>query len=149
MKIAVFKKPDGSLSYRTPVWPMLEKETEAEYFDRTEARERQAGSVLPDWVRVTIIDTADLPQHHGFRNAMTYDGSIKADMGKARELHRDHMRDARAPLLAALDIKQLRGEDVEAEKQALRDVTSDPSIDSAKTLEELKAVWPDTMNNFK
>ena len=65
------------------------------------------------------------------------------------------MRRARAPLLAAKDAEythaDARGDAVakariEAERQALRDVTADPAIEAAKTPEELKAVWPEVLS---
>jgi|GEM_PF-1089096 len=92
------------------------------------------------------------PADRTFRNAWVLDGDkIGHDMGKAREIHRERMRAARAPKLAALDVDYQRadeggkGEDkarIAAKKQALRDVTKDPAIDAATTPEQLKAVWP-------
>ncbi len=75
--------------------------------------------------------------------------TISVDMNKARAIHRDRMRAARAPKLTALDVAFQRaletGSDtsiIVAQKQALRDVTSDPAIEAAQTPEELKAIWP-------
>lgn len=95
--------------------------------------------------QVCVGHSVDVPSDRTFRNAWTWNGKVDHDMEKCRAIHRDRMRAARAPKLAALDIKQLRGEDVEAEKAALRDVTADPAIDAAKTPEELKAVWPEAL----
>lgn len=82
-----------------------------------------------------------------YRDALKDAGvSLSHDMPKAREIHRKKMRDAREPKLAALDVEQLRGRNVEAQKQALRDVTSDPRIDAATTVEELKAAWPEILS---
>lgn len=79
--------------------------------------------------------------------------SITIDMTKARDIQRDRMRAARAPKLASLDIAFQRAletgadtSDIVAQKQALRDVTSDPAIEAAETPEALKAVWPDILN---
>ena len=78
---------------------------------------------------------------------------ITINMAKARNIHREKMRAARTPLLAALDIAFQRALEqnantatIVAQKQALRDVTSDPAIEAAQTVEELKAVWPDILN---
>ena len=75
--------------------------------------------------------------------------TISVDMNKARAIHRDRIRSARAPKLTALDVAFQRaleaGSDtsvIVAQKQALRDVTSDPAIEAAQTPEELKAIWP-------
>lgn len=95
---------------------------------------------------VSAEEVNSIPADRTFRGAWTASGSsVSVDMGKARDIHRNRMREARAPKLTALDIEQLRGRDVEAAKQVLRDVTSDPAIDSASTPEALKAVWPDVL----
>lgn len=77
------------------------------------------------------------------------DGALVADMSIARELWKERLRVARIPKLAALDVAFQRaletGADtsiIVAQKQALRDVTSDPAIEAAQTPEELKAIWP-------
>lgn len=86
--------------------------------------------------------SVEVPSDRTFRNAWCWTGKVDHDMEKCRAIHRDRLRVARAPKLAALDVAQLRGQDVEAEKTALREVTADPAIEAAKTPEELKAVWP-------
>jgi hypothetical protein len=77
---------------------------------------------------------------------------ITIDMEKARDIHRDKMRVARAPLLTTLDVAFQRALEqnantatIVAQKQALRDVTSDPAIEAAQTVDQLKAVWPDIL----
>lgn len=78
---------------------------------------------------------------------------ITIDMTKARNIHRDRMRAARAPKLAALDVAFQRaletgGDTVSivAQKQALRNVTANPEIEAAQTPDDLKKVWPDLLN---
>lgn len=73
---------------------------------------------------------------------------IKIDMAKAREIHKTKIRDARAPLLAELDVQFQRAletgastTDIVAKKQALRDAPADDLIISASTEAELKAQW--------
>lgn len=77
---------------------------------------------------------------------------ITVNMAKARDIHRAKMRDAREPLFAALDVAYQRaietGTDtsaIVAKKQALRDVTGDPAIEAAQTINELKNIWPDVL----
>lgn len=77
---------------------------------------------------------------------------ITINMAKAREIHRAKMREAREPLFAKLDIAYQRATEtgadtsaIVAQKQALRDVTTNPAIEAAQTTEELKAVWPDCL----
>ena len=82
-------------------------------------------------------------------------------MDKAREVHKNRLREMRAPLLEALDIEMNNAvlaelasgsgkatqtyDGLEARTQALRDVTIDPRIESAKTPDELKVIIPNAL----
>jgi len=75
---------------------------------------------------------------------------INVNMTKARDIHRDKVREARKPLLEAKDVAFMRAVEaqdtdtqttVAAEKQALRDATAAAAIDAAATPDELKAAW--------
>ena len=70
------------------------------------------------------------------------------DMAKAKEIHKTNIREARTPLLNALDIEFQQAQetsssttDIVAKKQALRDAPADSAIDAATTTDELKAQW--------
>ena len=70
------------------------------------------------------------------------------DMAKAREIHKNKIRDARAPKLAELDIEFQKAQetsaditDIVAKKQALRDAPAASAIESATTTDELKSQW--------
>ena len=70
------------------------------------------------------------------------------NIAKAKEIHKTNIREARTPLLTALDIdfqKALETSasttDIVAKKQALRDAPADSAIDAATTTDELKAQW--------
>tara|TARA_R100001440_G_scaffold20473_2_gene34162 strand:+ start:1935 stop:2195 length:261 start_codon:yes stop_codon:yes gene_type:complete len=70
------------------------------------------------------------------------------DMAKAREIHKTNIREARTPLLAALDVDFQKAQetsasttDIVAKKQALRDAPADSAIASATTEVELKSQW--------
>ena len=126
--------------------------------------ERSLGKSLTDAeyreiVRSTVpagVQSVALPDgaahDRTFRNAWTLNGStIECDMVKARDIHRDRLRKARAPLLAELDIEYQRADesgdnekkrDIARRKQALRDVTADPDIEAADTPAALKLVMP-------
>ena len=76
---------------------------------------------------------------------------ITVNMDKAREIKKDQIREARKPMLEALDVAYMRAVEsgdttqqaqIAAEKQALRDATADPAISAANTPEELAAVDP-------
>jgi hypothetical protein len=99
-----------------------------------------------------VIDPADVPTDRTFRNAWRDTGkAITVDMAQARDIHRDHLRQLRDPLMAALDVAYLRADEagdvtakkaISVRKQALRDATKHPGIDSAKTPGELNAIIP-------
>ena len=70
------------------------------------------------------------------------------DMAKAREIHKTKIRNARTPLLAALDIEFQKAQetsasttDIVAKKQALRDAPADSGIAAASDAAALKAQW--------
>lgn len=80
--------------------------------------------------------------------------TIVINMTKAREIKRDIFRKERAPILADLDVQYMRAieagntplqQEIAQKKQALRDVTQDPAIESAVTPEELKAFVPEAL----
>lgn len=101
------------------------------------------------------IDAEDVPADRTFREAWRDGGAaIEHDMPACRAIWKEKMRQARKPLLSDLDVAYQRADEagdsqekqnVALEKQALRDVTSDPAIEAAATVEELKAVWPDIL----
>lgn len=107
---------------------------------------------LPEGVSHTVIDAADLPADRTFRKAWAArDGAVEVDMGRARDVWRDHIRRRRKGLLEALDIDAVRADEagdgqakakVVERKKRLRDATADPRIEDAKTPEELTAVDP-------
>ena len=73
---------------------------------------------------------------------------IKIDMAKAKEIHKNNIRNARTPKLAELDIEFQKAletgsstTDIVAKKQALRDAPADSGIDSATDEAGLKAQW--------
>ena len=70
------------------------------------------------------------------------------DMAKAREIHKDKLRLARAPKLAELDVEFQKAleagsstTDIVAKKQALRDAPADSGIAAANSADALKAQW--------
>lgn len=80
---------------------------------------------------------------------------IVVDMAKAVEIQKEKMRTTREPLLSALDVQFMRAIETEnkalqleitAKKQALRDVTNHPDFNRARTLEQLKRVWPEVLD---
>ncbi len=70
------------------------------------------------------------------------------DMAKAKEIHKNKIREARTPLLEALDIEFQKAQETSADtsaivakKNALRDAPADSAIDAATDEAGLKAQW--------
>ena len=92
--------------------------------------------------------TVTVPSTRDFRGAWTLSGSvISEDLTKAKEIFADKVREARTPLLEALDTDYMKALEasadttqIVADKQALRDAPT--AGDSATTIAELKAAWP-------
>ena len=73
---------------------------------------------------------------------------ITVNMTKARDIHREKVREARNPKLTEKDVEFQRalesGADttaIVAAKQALRDAPAAAAIEAATTPDELKAAW--------
>ena len=136
----------GRLNEETGLFELSDEAYRAHVIERSIPPEASAVAELPDdW---------QPPEDRTFRNAWTMgqEGAVDINMEKAREVWRNRMRKARAPLLAALDVEMSRAfkdasqqEEIEARRQALRDVTDDPALEAAKTPEELRLVWPEAL----
>lgn len=90
-----------------------------------------------------VIEESEVPKDRTFRNAWGYD--LKVDMTKARVLHMNEIRKQRAKALEKLDLETMKGRDVQAEKQKLRDLPQTFDLSKATTPEELKALWPEEL----
>ena len=73
---------------------------------------------------------------------------IKIDLAKAKNMHKERIRAARAPLFTDLDVQYLRATETSADtsaivakKQELRDATAAAAIDNATNEDELVAQW--------
>jgi len=92
--------------------------------------------------------TATVSANRDFRDAWVLNGSvISEDLTKAKEIFADKVREARKPLLKALDADFMKAQEtgadtaaIVASKQALRDAPT--AGDSATSIAELKAAWP-------
>ena len=70
------------------------------------------------------------------------------NMAKAREIHKNNIRNARTSKLAELDIEFQKAQETEADttaivakKNALRDAPADTAIENASSTTELKSQW--------
>lgn len=131
----VYTRADGGLSIVTPV----------------ESVELAMKDVPKDALNVRVVEDNEIPQDRTFRNAWVDRDGITHDMDKAREIHRNRLRQMRAPKFAPLDAAYMKADEagnvslkgvIAAQKQILRDVTADTAIEAAKDVEELKAAIP-------
>jgi hypothetical protein len=147
MKKIIYTRPDGGLSVVHPVLNTLGEEdgfTEEQVFDRA------LDKIPTDASNVRIVDESDIPTDRTFRNAWVDTGTlVDHDMAKCREIHKNKLRNWRTPKLLALDIDYQRADEagdavkkkqIASEKQLLRDITKNPAIASANTVEELLAL---------
>jgi len=149
MRKIIYTRPDGGVSVVHPARNTIGEtlETEAEI-------EQRAWNKLPaDAINPQFVDT--VPADRTFRGAwkMSQDG-ISVDMPKAVEIHKEKLRQLRAPKLAALDVAYQRADEegdaakkaeIVAQKRELRDVTNHQSVLGAKSPEELKLAIPDAL----
>lgn len=105
-------------------------------------------------IGATEYESADyeIPAERTFRNGWevnTDTSVISVNMDKAKDIWRDKIRLARIELLAALDTAYMKALETSADttqiiadKQALRDAPSLPSINEATTTDQLIAIQP-------
>lgn len=97
-----------------------------------------------------VRDAASLtvPTDRTFRGAWQFNGAVvEIDMAAAKEIHKDNLRQERAPRLEALDVAYMKAleagtgaAEIAAQKETLRNITDDARIAAATTPEELKAL---------
>ena len=105
-----------------------------------------------------IIDRTDLDGlDNDFRNAWSCDKDMNptVDMTLAKDVWRDKIRRARKPKLEELDIQYIRAQEagddtsaIVAIKNKLRDFSAKAEIESASTVEELKAIWDNDLGDI-
>lgn len=106
---------------------------------------------VPEGAEYKIVESVDID--NDYFNAYEFDAEngAKVNIEKAKAIHLDKFRAARAPKLAKLDVEFMKAVEaneeekkasIVAEKQALRDVTLTPLPDD---LEGIKATWPDIL----
>jgi hypothetical protein len=104
-----------------------------------------------DIVSWAVITPDQIPAGgRAYRDAWTFNGkTIEHDMPKARDVHRARIRKARIEALKDLDGQWMRAtgqgqqivaDEVERKRKAWRDAPTDPRIDAAQTVGDLKAL---------
>ena len=107
----------------------------------------KAGLSLISW---RVLGEAEVPEDRSYRDSwVDRDGRIDHDMGKARDIYRARLRRLRAPMLEDLDVEYQRADEADdkerkksiaAQKQRLRDATTDPRIEQCASIDALKGL---------
>jgi len=106
---------------------------------------------LPDaFVSSEKISVNDMPATRAYRDAWAVSNNkVGYNMPKARDIHRTKLREARKPMLEALDIAYQRADEqddgpakrrIAAEKQKLRDITANQLIERANNIAALETL---------
>jgi hypothetical protein len=151
-KVIVYTRADGGVSVVRPApASRLDGEAENDWLARVTAK-----AVPMDASNVGIVDASTLPPERNFRAAWTVAGrEVTVDIIKARDVQRDKMRRARTSKMETLDADYMRAMErgdqaamrtIASRKQELRDVTSLPEIEAARTPAQLAAFWPQCLN---
>lgn len=114
---------------------------------------------IPAGVQWHVVPRTSIPEDRYFRDAWLHEaGALYIHMDKAREVHKNALREKRAEILIALDTAYLqadeRGDSVEKaiiaqKKQSLRDITAHPDLDAVTDLDALKQVGMDVLAAVK
>lgn len=111
---------------------------------------------VPSGTSYEVVEDNIIPTDRYFRNSWTGNNigiatvttTITEDISKARDIHKENIRNARTPKLAALDIEFQKAQEtsagittIVANKQALRDAPAASGIATAANTTELKAQW--------
>jgi hypothetical protein len=147
-KRVVWTDVQGRLNVTTPVRC---KGEEAMTDEELIARARE-NDLPPDAIDVREMGADEILGDRTFRDAWHLDGGrIAVRMDRAREIHLARIRFIRDAELARLDVEWMRAfargdtkgaAEVEAQKQALRDLPATLDLAGAATPDELKALWP-------
>lgn len=104
---------------------------------------------VKSWRRIA---RQEIPADRIYRDALRdVKRKLVHDMSTAREIHRSLLRAERGRIFPDLDGTFMRAQDtddhaaatkVSRARKRLRELPNDPRIDAAKTIEDLKALWP-------
>ena len=142
--IIIFKNADGTCGVIHPAHKALKTVENPTGFTIEEIAEKD----VPDGLEYRLAPLESLPKERYYRDAWTDDletETVDVDIEKARVIHSGKIREARNAKLAELDIETMKGLDVQAEKQVLRDLPANTDLSTATTPEELRAIWPEVL----
>jgi hypothetical protein len=128
--------------------------TENDALARIWAQNPRSNVVSTHEVEQEIVNNPQLEERRGFRDAWIWSGTaIDVDMPKARVIHMDRIRKVRNAEFERRGLDRhlqtaltrgdtVRAQELEEEKQILRDIPQKYDLSGFKTPEELKAAWP-------
>ena len=150
MSRIIFSNTDGTLSFIVPCLNEINPTT-GQPFTIQEIADKDLPAGISTY---SVVEDSVIPTDIDFRDAWvgvgigTTGGTISHDMTKAKEIHKNNIRNTRKPLLSALDVDFQRALETSADtsaivakKQALRDAPAASGITTAVNTTELKAQW--------
>ena len=155
MSKVIFTQSNGIISVMTPVLTEINPDTGVE-FTIQEIIEKD---LIPTGITTySIVDDSIIPSDRTFRSAWVGNGvglstaTIVEDMTKAKEIHKNNIRQKREGKLKELDVDFQRAletsadtSSIVAKKQALRDAPNASGITTAANITELKAQWDESI----
>jgi hypothetical protein len=147
----VIKNPDGTCAIVQPSPKSTVQDLDSngnKLPPRFESLQEIIDKANPNGYPSRIVNVSFIPTDRTFRNVWTDNNpndAVDVDMPKARGLWMAYIRELRDKKLQELDIEQLKGNDVAAEKQVLRDLPANVNLDAATTPDQLKAIMPDEL----
>jgi hypothetical protein len=139
MPFITYPQPNGQVAVIIPADPSL-------------SIEEIAAKDVPAGVPYKIVDSLEIDNDYFNAYEFHAEDGAEVNIDKAKDIHLNKWRAARAPKLSSLDVQFMKSveqgdavkqAEISASKQALRDVTQTPL---PNTLSEIKAVWPDIIN---
>ena len=150
MTMIIYNDPETGILVE--MWPCLHEINPAT--NKPFTVQEVADKDVPDGVSYSIVEDSTVPTDLSFRDSWkgvgigTTGATITEDIVKAKEIHKNNIRNTRKPLLSALDIEYQRATETSADtsaivakKQALRDAPAASGISTAANTTELKAQW--------
>jgi hypothetical protein len=153
-EVICYENQGGTISVVIPAPEFLATRKYPDSADNFETYTLQdiAEKDVPAGFDYVIVDKANLPQDRIFRNAWVLNGEeVGIDLPKAKDIRMEQLRVMREPIMESLDVEFMKAlesgntelqQSITAQKQALRDFTSDPLPDD---IEALKTYIPDVL----
>jgi len=138
MPFITYQQENGQVAVLVPVDPSM-------------SIEEIAIKDVPEGFPYKIVDSVDIDNDYFNAYEFNEESGAEVNIAKAKAIHLNKFREARKPKLEALDIAFMKAveqadtakqAEIAAQKQALRDVTLTPLLD---TLPEMKATWPEIL----